>query len=210
MESFLNQILEITAHPVILILASVFIFFLLAWLALPFALYGIRRRLDRIVQLLEQGAQVSAGRGDASAVSPDSTDNENMASALFVDLRRDLLRIARPLRERVFDQENVVLYYERGGEDNVELVFLSLRDEWVLISFPLEELSVSVTGFSSDQFQSYIASFLPEKFGYFSVLSPDGRELQINLEPREANQLELFVGIVKEQLVNLVEKESVK
>jgi hypothetical protein len=210
MELILKQILEFTAHPVILILASGFIFFLLAWLALPFALYGIRRRLDRIVQLLEQGAQVSAGRGDASAVSPDSTDSENVASALFVDLRRDLLRIARPLRERVFDQKNVVLYYERDGEDNVELVFLSLRDEWVLISFPLEELTVSVTGFSSDQFQSYIASFLPEKFGYFSVLSPDGRELQINLEPRETNQLELFVGIVKEQLVNLVEKESVK
>ena len=113
MESFLNQILEFAAHPVILILASVFIFFLLAWLALPFALYGIRRRLDRIVQLLEQSAQVSAGRGDASAVSPDSTDYENVASALFADLRKDLLLIARPLRERVFDQKNVVFYYER-------------------------------------------------------------------------------------------------
>jgi hypothetical protein len=210
MESLLKQILEFTAHPVIIIFASVFIFFLLAWLALPFALYGIRRRLDRIVQLLEQSAQVSAGRGDASAVPPDSTGNENVASALFVDLRRDLMRIARPLRERVFDQKNVVLYYERGGGDNVELVFLSLRDEWVLISFPIEELSVSVTGFSSDQFQSHIALFLQEEFGYFSVLSPDGRELQIHLEPRETNKLELFVGIVKEQLVNLVEKESVK
>ena len=90
------------------------------------------------------------------------------------------------------------------------MVFLSLRDEWVLISFPIEELSVSVTGFSSDQFQSHIALFLQEEFGYFSVLSPDGRELQIHLEPRETNKLELFVGIVKEQLVNLVEKESVK
>ncbi|MEK6709792.1 MAG: hypothetical protein AABZ64_04355 [Nitrospinota bacterium] len=49
-----NLLVWILSSPLVVLAVSAAVFVALAWLALPFALYGVRRRLDRIAEGLER------------------------------------------------------------------------------------------------------------------------------------------------------------
>ncbi len=192
-------------HPVFILAAAMVIFLFIVWAGLPFAIYGVRRRLDRVVENLDR-IEAALGQTGASAgpgvVTPDGEPNGDHRAArrLLVELRKEMLQFAPAMRERVLDPENVVVYFQSDEGVDVPCLIFSLSGSGVRVSVPLHSLEEAFSGFSPDQFRDYAVAFLPEKYGFFTSASPDGRELQVNIEPRESNPLDLFIGIIREQM----------
>ena len=76
------------------------------------------------------------------------------------------------------------------------------------MTIPLQALKRAFPAFSPDRFREYASSFLHERHGYFTVSSPDGAELRVTIEPRESCMLDLFVGIIREQIYELLGGDS--
>lgn len=191
-------------NPVFILVAAVAIFLIIIWAVLPFALYGVRRRLDLVVENLDQIQLVlrqagANGRAGASRAEERNGD-QRAARRLLVALRREMLQFAPALQERALDPENVVVFCRNSEGMDVPCMVLTLAESGVQVSVPLQSLEEAFSDFSPDQFRDYAISFLPEKYGFFAAASPDGKELQVNIEARESNPLDLFVGIIREQM----------
>lgn len=191
-------------NPVFILAAAAAIFLVIVWAGLPFAIYGVRRRLDRVVENLDR-IQAALDRGGARGgpeVTPAGERNGDHRAArrLLVELRKEMLQFAPAMREREFDPENVVVYFRSDEGMDVPCLVLSLAGSGVRISVPLQSLEEAFPGFSPDEFRDYAVAFLPEKYGFFATASPDGKELQVDIEPRESNPLDLFIGIIREQM----------
>ncbi len=205
-------------HPVFILAAAAAIFLLAAWMALPFAIYGVRRRLDQVVENLERiqkalriqtALDQDEEGGDVENLAPlrgtERNGNLHAARRLLVDLRKELLRFAPTMHERVLDPENIVVFCRNNEGLDMPCLVLSLAESGVQISVPLQSLEEAFSGFSSEQFRDYAVSFLPEKYGFYAVASADGKELQVNIETRESNPLDLFIGIIREQMYDPIQ-----
>jgi len=196
------------SDPVFILGAAAVIFLVIIWAGLPFAIYGVRRRLDRVVVNLDriQAAleQNEASRGPGVAPDGERNGNSQTARRLLVELRKEMLQFAPAMRERELDPENVVVYCRSDEGVDVPCLIFALSGSGVRISVPLVTLEEAFSDFSPDQFRDYAVTFLPEKYGFFPSASPDGRELQVNIEPRDSNPLDLFTGIIREQMYDLI------
>ena len=232
-----NPVGTILSNPFFLFFVSAAIFLVIVWALLPFALYGVRRRLDRnrrgleeisetlgkILEVLERGGRIPAPSGPGASgpgasgpgasgpgASPTGRELENADSpgGLFSDLRKELQKFGPFLQERLLEPGEIEYFIL--DKDGVEIpgVFLSFRGNGVRASIPVVSLERVFPGFSSEQFRKYANSFLPEKHGYFMEPSSSGLEFHVNIEPRENNALELFVGIIREQMIDPIEGEG--
>lgn len=199
--SFLTQ-------PVFILAVAVVIFLVIIWAGLPFAIYGVRRRLDRVVENLDriQAALDQAGaNGGPGGSSPGERNGDHRAARrLLVELRKEMLQFTPVMRERELDPENVVVYCRSDEGVDIPCLIFSLAGSGVRVSVPLQSLDEAFSGFSPDDFRDYAVLFLPEKYGFFAAASPDGRELQVNIEPRESNPLDLFIGIIREHMYDSI------
>lgn len=215
-----NPMAEILSNPFFLLLASLAIFFLIVWAMLPFSLYGIRRRLaqngerlERINETLTRMIDIlmiiqEQGGREADISRVESPRVVGRAEELFADLREELKRFSPALEEEVLESGDVSMNVrDRDGGDLPALI-LSLGVSEVQVTVPLLSLSRVFPGFSPDQFRQFASSFLHEKHGYYLVLSPDGSEFQVNIEPRESYMLDLFLGIIGEHLVEPLAQEG--
>ncbi len=191
-------------NPVFILAAAVAVFLFIVWAALPFALYGVRRRLDRVVENLDRiqlTLRQTGAHGGGGASRPEERNGDHWASKrLLVTLRKEMLQFAPVLHERALDPENVVVFCRNDEGMDVPCMVIALAERGVQVSVPLQLLEEAFSEFSPDQFRDYATSFLPEKYGFFAAASPDGKELQVNIEPRESNPLDLFIGIIREQM----------
>jgi len=213
-ERALEAIVGFFTHPIVLLLASLLVFLAVAWAALPFALYGVRRRLDRIAEGLEriQKALEAAGEARRSAAQapapsgrePAPAEERAAAGALFVELRKELMQLAPALEERVLDPSNVVFLHRREAGGETPCLSLAVERGRVRATFPLNSLREAYPRFSAERFREYAEAFLPERHGYFAAASPDGGELHLTIEPRSGRPLDIFVGIVREQLLERI------
>ncbi len=221
---------EIFSNPVFLLVASMGIFLFIVWVVLPFALYGIRRRIDqngqrleRISETLERALEVLMAiqeQGETPEPPPGASRASGAAAAevgavvagpserLLSELRAEMVQFAPLMRERVEDAENIIFDVSDPEGADLPCLILTLQDFGVQVSVPLLSLARAFSEFSPEQFSQYATSFLPEKHGYFMATSPDGGELQVNIEPKEANMLELFMGIIREQLYEPIGGDS--
>lgn len=200
-----------TVHPVILVLAALVIFFWLAWAILPFSIFGIRRRLDRVVEALER-LEKGLEQGGASFPAPPSIEESlqlekrKPVTGLYVALRRSMHQFLPLIRETVYDSANVVWVCDLEEKGEIPLIYISLLDDRVEVTFPTHLLEQAIPRFSAEEFRQYASSFLPARYGYFLTPSPDGQELRISVEPREKNQLDLLVEILREKLIDLIQE----
>lgn len=199
------------AQPLILVLAALVIFLWLAWAILPFSIFGIRRRLDQMVETLERlEKRLEPGGGNLpllpSAEESLHLEKRKPATDLYVGLRRSMYQFLPLIRETVYDSTSVVWVCDLNEKGEIPLVYLSLLDDRVEVTFPLHLLEQAMPRFSADEFRQYASSFLPARYGYFLISSPDGQELRISVEPREKNQLDLLVEILREKLIDLIEE----
>lgn len=205
---------ELLSHPFFLILVSSAIFLLVIWAVLPFGLYGMRRRLsqngeklDRISDTLNRILEVLMAREEREelretefAGGGEIASGQGPADRLFVELRKEMLQFAPLMQERVLDTKFVVMLLRDGEGSEIPGMTLSLDESGVQVSIQLESIGQAFPDFSPGQFSQYAASFLPERHGYHTVASPDGHELQVNIEARDSNPLDLFIGIIREHL----------
>lgn len=202
-----NLLVSLLTDPFFIFLASVVIFLMVTWAVLPFAIFGVRRRLDSVIENLDKIQSILTQTGPSSrltGITPPGVEHQNgdyhTSRQLMVDLRKELLQFAPAMQEKALDSENVVVFF-RGSEGvDVPCLVLSLKEHAVQVSVPLQSLENAFSNFSSEQFRDYAVLFLPEKHGFFATPSPDGKELHVNIEPRESNPLDLFVGIIREQM----------
>ena len=227
-----NPVGTILSNPFFLFFVSAAVFLVIVWALLPFAIYGVRKRLDRnhrglekisetlgkILEVLERGGRIPAPSGPEvsgpGASGPEvssagrETGDEDSPGGLFSDLRKELQKFGPFMQERLLEPGEIEYFIL--DKDGVEIpgVFLSFRGNGVRASIPVVSLERVFPGFSSEQFRKYANSFLPEKHGYFMEPSSSGLELHVNIEPRENNALELFVGIIQEQMIDPIEGEG--
>ena len=215
-----NSMAEILSSPFFLLLTSLVIFFLVVWAVLPFSLYGIRRRLAQNGERLERINETLKRMTDILLIIQEQSGNEvdisrvespwvvGRAEELFAELRRELKQFSPVLEEEELESGDVSMNVrDRGGGDLPALI-LSLGVSDVQVTVPLLSLSRAFPGFSSEQFRQFASSFLHEKHGYYLVLSPDSSEIQVNIEPRDSYMLDLFLGIIREHLVEPLEGGS--
>jgi hypothetical protein len=215
-----NSMAEILSSPFFLLLTSLVIFFLVVWAVLPFSLYGIRRRLAQNGERLERINETLKRMTDILLIIQEQSGNEvdisrvespwvvGRAEELFAELRRELKQFSPVLEEEELESGDVSMNVrDRGGGDLPALI-LSLGVSDVQVTVPLLSLSRAFPGFSSEQFRQFASSFLHEKHGYYLVLSPDSSEFQVNIEPRDSYMLDLFLGIIREHLVEPLEGGS--
>lgn len=215
-----NPIAEILSSPFFLLLTSLVIFFLIVWAMLPFSLYGIRRRLvqngerlERINETLNRMTDIllivqEQGGKEADISRVEKPRVVGRAEVLFADLREELKRFSPALEEEVLESGDVSMNVrDRDGGDLPALI-LSLGVSDVQVTVPLLSLSRVFPEFSPEQFRQFASSFLHEKHGYYLVSSPDGSEFQVNIEPRESYMLDLFLGIIREHLLEPLEGGS--
>ncbi len=223
-----NPVGTILSNPFFLFFVSAAVFFVIVWALLPFALYGVRKRLDRnrrgleeisetlgkILEVLERGGRIPVASGPGvsgpgvSSAGREAGD-EDSPGRLFSNLRKELQKFGPFLQERLLEPGEIEYFIL--DKDGVEIpgVFLSFRGNGVRASIPVVSLERVFPGFSSEQFRKYANSFLPEKHGYFMEPSSSGLELHVNIEPRENNALELFVGIIQEQMIDPIEERMI-
>jgi hypothetical protein len=156
--------------------------------------------LNKIQSTLNQNGQPSSLTGVKASGLEHQNGDYQASRQLMVDFRKELLQFSPAMQERALDSENVVVFF-RGREGvDVPCLLLSLKEHAVQVSVPLHTLESAFSNFSSEQFRDYAVLFLPEKHGFFPIPSPDGKELHVNIEPRESNPLDLFIGIIREQM----------
>jgi len=206
-----HPILQLLSHPVFLVGASSVIFMLVIWAGLPFGLYGMRRRLtnngeklDQISDTLSQILEVILAREEREDLSGAGgggrASNQGLADHLFVELRKEMLQFAPLMQERVLDIGFVVMLLRDNRKSEIPCMTFSLVESSIQVSILLDSLSQAFPNFSADQFSQYANSFLVERYGYHTVASLDGHELQVNIEAGDSNPLDLFIGIIREQL----------
>ena len=200
-----------SVHPLVLILAALVIFLWLAWAILPFSIFGIRRRLDRIVEALERLEKGLGQEGPTLPFPPSAEaslhlEKRKPATNLYVGLRRAMHQFLPLVRETVYDPTSVVWMCDLDEKGEIPVVYLALLDDRVEVTFPIHLLEQAIPRFSAQEFRQYASSFLPARYGYFLIPSPDGQELRISIEPREKNQLDLLVEILRERLIDLIQE----
>ncbi|MFC1491213.1 hypothetical protein ACFLQ0_01305 [Nitrospinota bacterium] len=214
-----NPIGAIVSHPIFLLFASVAVFLIIIWAVLPFALFGVRKRLDlnlhrldriaatlgEIVDILDRSEWRRAGQDRESSRGEEDSDGQGSPGKLFADLRKELQQFGPFMRERLIEpgEFEYVIRDEEGEE--IRALFLSFQQGGVRVSIPIVSLERVFSGFSSERFREYANSFLSEKHGYFMEPSSSGLELHVNIEPQVSNALDLFVGIIREQMVDPIE-----
>jgi hypothetical protein len=217
-----NPAAAILFHPLFLFVVSAAIFILVIWSGLPFALYGMRRRLsqngeklDRIAGILERIHEVLMAQDEReemrlSEISDDGarTGAPTPAGRLFVDLRKEMLQFAPLLQERALDTGFVVMLFRDKSGAEVPAMVISIQEDAVQVTIQVETLRLAFPGFQPDQFCQYAASFLPEKHGYHTIASPDGQEFHVNIDPGDSSTLDLFIGIIREQMVEPVKGDA--
>ncbi|MBT3434135.1 MAG: hypothetical protein HN435_09520 [Nitrospinaceae bacterium] len=217
---------EILSSPFFLLLASLVIFFLIVWAMLPFSLYGIRRRLAQNGERLDKINETLGRMTDILLIIQEQGGNEvdissvespritgprvvGRAEELFAELRGELRQFSPMLEEEELESGDVSMNIrDREGGDLPALI-LSLGVSDVQVTVPLLSLSRVFPEFSPEQFREFSSSFLHEKHGYFLVLSPDGSEFQVNIEAQESYNLDLFLGIIREHLIEPLGGNSV-
>ena len=199
----------VLSNPIFVLLVSLSVFVALAWLALPFALYGVRRRLDRIIEgldrlqaLLEEapGASDSGGDGGPAGTEERAEAGAREHASLLDDFRAALQRAVPALQERMLDARHVEYVHRRGWGREFPCLRVELEEGRLLASFPLRKLEEAYPRFSGGQFEQYVRSFLGERHGVLPASAPGGDELAVIVEPGKEKGLEIFAGIIQEQL----------
>ena len=215
MQTFLASLLS---SPLFVLAVSLAVFVVLAWAVLPFALYGVRRRLDRIVEgleriqaLLEQGAPASPPRTEAGepAVAEEPAGTGVLEGAgLLGDFREAIQRAVPELQERVLDARRIEYVHRRGWGREFPCLRVMLDAGRVSVSFPLRKLEEAYPRFSGEQFDQYVRTFLGERHGVLPASPPGAEELVVVIEPGKERGLEIFLDIVQEQLWGAMTEEG--
>lgn len=202
----------ILTHPIFVLAASLAVFVALAWIALPFALYGVRRRLDRLIEglervqaLLERGAPAAAAPGESGGpVAPAGP----AGAPLLAGFREAIRRAVPGLQERVLDARRIEYVHRRGWGSEFPCLRVLLEEGRLRASFPLRKLEEAYPRFSGEQFDQYVRAFLGERHGVLPVSPPGADELVVVIEPGKGKGLEIFVGILQEQLWGAITGEE--
>ncbi|MBI3127121.1 MAG: hypothetical protein HYZ11_05925 [Candidatus Tectomicrobia bacterium] len=210
-ESVQAVLAGILSSPVFILLVSLGIFVALAWLALPFALYGVRRRLDRIIEGLDrlQALLEDVPGGPPAAPAGERAGGPVREGAGLLDELREALRGAVPeLQERVLDAGRVEYVHRRGWGREFACLSVLLENGRLRASFPLRELEKAYPRFSGGQFEQYVRAFLGERHGVLPASPPGADELAVIIQPGTRKGLEIFAGIVREQLWGSMTEEA--
>ncbi|MEE9274662.1 MAG: hypothetical protein V3V62_05080 [bacterium] len=192
MGSNLDKFLEAMTHPVILLSLSLVVFLGLAWMALPFSIYGVRRRLDRIIEGLER---------IQAALDSRPGEGDEPARALFAALREEMARLGPRLREGPPESSRAAYHVRSGAGEEVPLLTLVLGGDRVEAAVPLEAIRRAHPEFPSERFRGYIVSELVGKDPNFTLSLLEEREVRVAIRPGEGDQAALLAAMVREQLL---------
>lgn len=181
---------------------------IILWCLIPFALFGIRRRLGRIARILEEIRDEGRARdfepifGRAGA-PPGGGGEPPAVERLFAELRRLMGGLSPRLREKVVDSRNSEFTLSLGDRPS-PFASASLKEGWIEISFHLKTLAQTFPTFGEEEFERYMRMLLHEKYGFFIHRPPDGSGLILHLEPHPRSNLELLLSIIREKVLDRV------
>ena len=160
------------------------------WFTLPFAVFGIKRRLDRMIGLLE--AQEGEGGGAAHPT--------RAAARIFEAVRRELIQARTDISEegRVPGRASFVL---TSGARRIGWAELSLRGDRVELELDLEGLAPALRG---DDALARIQAALTREPGIRLLTGQKRHQAMIQIEPEGEARVRELAALLKTQILDVL------
>ena len=165
------------------------------WFTLPFAVFGIKRRLDRMIDLLE--AQGRSG----GAEHPTRTEAPSGAAArIFEEVRRELIQARADVSEegRVPGRTSFVW---TSGARRIEWAELSLRGDRVELELDLEGLAPALRG---DDALARIQAALAREPGIRLLTGQKRHQATVQIEPEGEARVRELTALLKTRILDVL------
>ncbi len=166
------------------------------WFTLPFAVFGIKRRLDRMIDLLEaQGERARGAEHPTRAEAPSGA-----AARIFEEIRRELIQARADISEegRVPGRASFVL---TSGARRIEWAELSLRGDRVELVLDLEGLAPALRG---DDTLARIQAALAREPGIRLLTGQKRHQATVQIEPEGEARVRELTALLKTRILDVL------
>ena len=175
----------------------------LLWFTLPFAVFGIKRRLDRMIDLLEAQGQGGAEHPTRAAADPSAAGSSGAAARIFGEVRRELIQARadisedRPISGRAS-------FSVASGARLLGWAELSLRGDRVELELDLEGLSAYAPTLRGDAALTRIQADLAREPGIRLLTGPERHRAVIQIEPEGEARVRELAALLKTQILDVL------
>lgn len=165
------------------------------WIALPFAVFGTKRRLDRIIDLLENPVPPPAPAAGSGAWTA--------AGRIFDALRRGLLGTRSDVTEEDLRPGRVSLFV--GWETRrVKLADLRVRGDVVEVELDLGELAVRAPQLRPEAALARLESETARQPGLRILSTPERSRVVLQAGPEAEGRTRDLTALLKSQILDLL------
>ncbi|MFQ5912527.1 MAG: hypothetical protein ACE5JS_05045 [Nitrospinota bacterium] len=161
------------------------------WIALPFAVFGIKRRIDHLIELLENPAASASLRAGAAT------------GRIFTTLRQEVLRVWPGLREESREPGWVSLFVDSGA-GRTSLAEVRVRGDIVDLELDLEALAAYCPVLRVPVVLARLETGLPQRPGLRALISQGRGRLVIQVGPEGEGHIPELAALIKEQIVDVL------
>ena len=129
-------------------------------------------------------------------------------AGLLDDFREAVQRAVPELQERLLDARRIEYVHRRGWGREFPCLGVFLEAGRLRVSLPLRKLEEAYPRFSGEQFDQYVRTFLGERHGVVPASPPGAEDLEVVIGPGKERGLQIFLGIVQEQLWGAMTEEG--
>ncbi len=180
------------------LLWAVFAVLTVLWIALPFAVFGVKRRLERIIDLLEAaGSPAAPTPGTPSEAAPTRT-----AERMFATVRRELIQTRTDISEESHIPGRARLFLDSGGR-RIALAEVRLRGDIVEVEMDLGGLAAQAPVLRP---QGVLTRLEGELAGQAGLRVLAGRERQravIQIGHEAETRIRDLVALLKSQILDV-------
>jgi hypothetical protein len=165
------------------------------WFTLPFAVFGIKRRLDRMIDLLE-----AQGRSGGAEHPNRSTDPSGAAARIFEEVRRELIQARADVSEegRVPGRAS---FFLTSGARRIGWAELNLRGDRVELELDLEGLAPALRG---DDALARIQAALARKPGIRLLTGQKRHQATVQIEPEGETRVRELAALLKTRILDVL------
>ncbi len=176
------------------------------WFTLPFAVFGIKRRLDRMIDLLEAqggGGERGTEHPTRATADPSAAGSSGAAARIFGEVRRELIQARadisedRPISGRAS-------FSVASGARLLGWAELSLRGDRVELELDLEGLSAYAPTLRGDAALTRIQADLAREPGIRLLTGPERHRAVIQIEPEGEARVRELAALLKTQILDVL------
>ena len=167
------------------------------WIALPFGVFGVKKRLDRIIGLLEnqrQGAPRSEGSGEPSGTPGSGT---------FESLRRELTRLRQDISVQSLAGGRADLWLTSSLR-RIRIAEIRQRERGVELELNLNRLSASAASLRPESSLARIDEQLSGQSGIRVLSDRKGYSLVVRVDSEGEAAIPVLASVLQSEILNIL------